>query len=348
MKTGVGIDPRLGLTRDQQRILVQESAWLGFHSLWTPAGLTGRSIFQTCREWWEASSEVVEGGLTVGTSVLPVPGWSVPPLAAESASLSELTGGKFILGIGLGAYPAPALRESLGLPDVSALRLTRDYLTPLRGLLRGERVDYVGRSVALRGIQIDLKAPPTPVYLAALGPKMLRLAGEMADGVLPNWSSPRQVAWMRAQVAEGARAAGREASQVPFTQYIRVCVSDDVDAARSTLATQVLGYALARAGQPKELGYRGHFARMGFDDVLTRLEHRRAAGESVSALVDDVPPELLQTVGYFGTASAAPEAVRRLAEGLDEAVVRILTVHPGDLDACLQTVRALEPTGWAG
>src|SRR5438105_7917285 len=106
MRAGVGIDPRLGLSGEQQRALVQEAAHLGFDSLWTPAGLTGRSIFQTGREWWMATAEVVDGGLSVGTSVIPFPGWTVPPLAAESATLSEITGGRFQLGIGLGAYPS--------------------------------------------------------------------------------------------------------------------------------------------------------------------------------------------------------------------------------------------------
>src|SRR5216684_8028368 len=119
MKAGVGIDPRLGLSRTQQRALVQESARLGFESLWTPAGITGRSSFQICREWWEATTEVVAEGLSVGTSVVPFPGWTVPTLAAESATVSEITGGKFVLGIGLGGYPAESFRGSLGLPLVA-------------------------------------------------------------------------------------------------------------------------------------------------------------------------------------------------------------------------------------
>ena len=85
MEAGVGIDPRLGLSVAQQRTLVQEAARLGYDSLWTPAGLTGRSIFQTCREWWAATAEVVGAGLSVGTSVIPLPGWTVPPLAAVLA-----------------------------------------------------------------------------------------------------------------------------------------------------------------------------------------------------------------------------------------------------------------------
>jgi 5,10-methylenetetrahydromethanopterin reductase len=347
MKAGVGIDPRLGLSRDQQRTLVQESARLGYDSLWTPAGITGRSIFQTCREWWQATTVVVAEGLSVGTSVIPFPGWSVPPLAAESATLNEVTGGKFNLGIGLGAYPAESFRNQLGLPLVPPLALTRDYLRTLRPLFAGEAVDYSGKGVNLHGVRLQVKAPRVPVYLAAMGPRMLQLSGELADGVTPNWSSPEQIVWMRQQVAEGAIRAGRDPSQVPFAQYIRVCIDEDVDAARRAFATQVLGYGLARPGEPKDKGYRAHFGRMGFDELFSELEARRSAGSSVDELVDAVPGELLLSVGYFGSASGAPEAFRRLSRGLDEAMVRLITIRSGDLDGCLNSVRALEPSSWA-
>jgi alkanesulfonate monooxygenase SsuD/methylene tetrahydromethanopterin reductase-like flavin-dependent oxidoreductase (luciferase family) len=347
MKTGAGIDARLGLSRDQQRTLVQESARLGYASLWTPAGLTGRSAFQTCREWWEATTEVVRDGLLVGTSVIPIPGWTVPPLAAESASLNEVTGGKFNLGIGLGAYPAESVRTELGLPLIPPLAFTRDYLAPLRKLFAGETVDYTGQAVNLHGVKLGFKAPRVPIYLAAMGPQMLRLAGELADGVTPNWSSPEEIALMRQNVAEGARRAGRDPAEVPFAQYIRVCIDDDEEAARRTFATQVLGYAMARPGQPKTMGYRAHFGRMGFDDLLNQLEARRDAGEPLAALIDSVPPQLLLKVGYYGRPSGAAEALQQLAQGLDEAIVRLLTVRPGDLQACLTSVRVCQPSGWA-
>lgn len=346
MKAGVGIDPRLGLSRDQQRDLVQEAARLGFESLWTPAGVASRSIFQTCREWWQATTQVVAGGLNVGTSVIPFPGWTVAPLAAESATLSEVSGGRFKLGIGLGAYPAEEFRQQLGLPLVSPLALTRDYLATLRPLFAGATVDYAGKFVNLHGLQLGVKAPPVPVYLAAMGPQMLRLAGELADGVTPNWSSPDQIVWMRQQVAEGAFQAGRDPGQIPFAQYIRVCLDEDVDAARRAFTAQVLGYAMARPGQPKDKGYRGHFGRMGFEEVLVELEAQRDAGAKLADLVDVVPADLLLRVGYFGLPSGAAAALRSLARGLDEAMVRIITVRSGDLAACLATVRACRPAGW--
>jgi hypothetical protein len=134
---------------------------------------------------------------------------------------------------------------------------------------------------------------------------------------------------------------------VPFAQYIRVCVDEDEEAARRAFGIQVLRYAMARPGQPKTLGYRAHFGRMGFDEVLTKLEARRDAGTDLPQLVDELPVELLRTVGYFGRAGGAAEALSRLSRGLDEAMIRIISVGPGNLEACLHTVRACTPRGWA-
>lgn len=341
VKAGVGIDPRLGLSREQQIELVEEAARLGFDSLWTPAGVTARSIFQVCRNWWEAS------GLSTGTSVIPFPGWSLPTLAAEAASLNEVCGGTFSLGIGLGAYPSPAMLRQLNLPSAPPVAFTREYLAGLRTLLNGDTLDIEGSVIQLHGVQLGFKAPRTPVYLAAMGKQMLRLSGECADGVTPNWCSAEQVAWMRPLVEDGARKAGRDPKDVPFALYIRVCVDDDEDAARRTFAANMLGYAMARPGQPKDTGYRAHFGRMGFETVLSDLERRRDEGAKVADLVDLVPPELLLKVGYFGKPAGAATAMRELSAGLDEAMVRLITVRSGDLDACVTAINACEPNGWA-
>src|SRR5439155_1687477 len=202
------------------------------------------------------------------------------------------------------------------------------------------------KGLSLHGVQLGINAPAVPVYVAALGPQMLRLAGEYADGVTPNWCSAKQIEWMRAYVAEGARRAGRAADEIPFALYIRVCIDEDEEAARRAFATQLLGYALARPGTPKDTGYRAHFARMGYDEILSELEARREAGTPTAELVDAVPRELLLEVGYFGHARGAVDALRRLSHNLlEEAIVRLITVRPGDLQACLAAVGACQPGG---
>jgi hypothetical protein len=124
--------------------------------------------------------------------------------------------------------------------------------------------------------------------------------------------------------------------------YIRVCVDDDVAAARQALGQQVLGYALGRPGIPADAGYRGLFAQMGFDEVLRDLEARRGGGTAMTELVDAVPDQLLHAVGYYGPAAAAAAAFARLSTGLDEAIVRIVTARPG-LEPVIAAMTALAP-----
>ena len=204
-----------------------------------------------------------------------------------------------------------------------------DYLTVTRALLRGETVDYTGPSIELHGVRLGIQPPPqTPVYLAALGPEMLRLGGELADGICLNWCTAEQVAQSRALVAEGAARAGRHPAEVRIAEYIRVCVDDDVDAARRAFARAMMHYALGQLGAPPR-SYRAHFERMGFADDLRRIDAMRAANAPVEEVVDAFPAEMCLAVGYFGTAAGAAEHVRALAEGLDVALVRIVPARPG-------------------
>jgi alkanesulfonate monooxygenase SsuD/methylene tetrahydromethanopterin reductase-like flavin-dependent oxidoreductase (luciferase family) len=203
-------------------------------------------------------------------------------------------------------------------------------------------VTYEGPALSVAGTSIGSDFKPVPVYLAALGPQMLRLAGELADGVCLNWASPEQIAWSRTELAAGAKAVGRSADNLLFSMYIRVCIDDDVDVARRAFASQVLGYSMARPGVDRALAYRGHFGRMGFEEVLIDLEARRDAGAAMAELADAAPDEMLRAVGYFGPAKGAASAYAKLAVGLDETIVRIITARPGR-DPVLQAMEALTP-----
>jgi len=187
-------------------------------------------------------------GLPTGISVVPASGQPAAFYAEHAQRAWEGTGGTFTLGVGSGRMTNAAAR-------------VREYLAELRELLP--------------------EGPP--VNLAALGPLMLRLAGEVADGVLLNWCSPEWVGWSRARVQAAAAAAGRPAP--PIVEYIRTSVDPDPDLARATLGESALQYAL---GAP---AYRKHFERMGFADELRRVESdggapgpaRRGAGRAARA-----------------------------------------------------------------
>ena len=249
---------------------------------------------------WHAAS-----GLETGISVLPIQLWSADRLIAGARTALERTGGRFILGVGAGSVrerPIAALRE-------------------LTGVLRGGLRD-------------------APLYLGALGPQMLQLAGERYDGAALNWCSPVQTLWSRERVAAGALRVRRDPREIKIHQYIRVCVDPDVAAARAALATMVLGYAMGRPGADPTKGYRGHFTRMGFDATLTDLEAQRARGASEDELAAGLPDALLAGVGYWGPPEGAAAGFQRLTAGLDTAVVRVVPATGKGVDCVRLAMRS--------
>ena len=345
MDVGLGLDASLGMSFEDQATLSREAAELGYTSLWTPEGV-GVDSFQLSLMRWQATLDVVPGGLTTGISVSNVAYRGPAAFAISAGTLGAITGGRFILGIGSGRTYSAATRRSVGLGGGSALTIMREYLQTTRALLAGETVDFAGEAVTLHGVQLAIQPPPrTPVYVAALGPEMLRIAGECADGAALNWCSAEQVAWSRARIAEGAARAGRDPAAVRMAEYIRVCVDDDVATARRGLARATVGYALGQSvpsERERRFGYRAHFERMGFTPQLAELDAMRARGVAGNALLDAFPDEILNAVGYFGPAEGAAEAFARLAQGLDTAVVRVVAARPG-LDAVRAVMRACRP-----
>jgi alkanesulfonate monooxygenase SsuD/methylene tetrahydromethanopterin reductase-like flavin-dependent oxidoreductase (luciferase family) len=249
---------------------------------------------------WHAAS-----GLETGISVAPLERWSLAQLVAGAQLALDRTGGHFILGVGAGS-----VRER-------PIQKMRELAAALRSRLGTARI-----------------------YLGALGPKMLHLAGEAYDGAALNWSSPEQTLWSRERVAAGALHGGRDPRTIAIHQYIRVCVDPDVAAARAALANMVLSYAMARTGTDKTMGYRGHFSRMGFDEVLTDLEAKRARGVGDDELAALLPDELLARVGFWGRPEDAAAGFESLTAGLDTAVVRVVAAKNNDVECVRLAMRS--------
>jgi alkanesulfonate monooxygenase SsuD/methylene tetrahydromethanopterin reductase-like flavin-dependent oxidoreductase (luciferase family) len=219
--------------------------------------------------------------LGLATGVVPLPSRSPGLLAAAAATVQERSGGRLILGLGTG----PSSRGSLD-------RL-RSTVVALRTALGGGEgsVDGVPVRSSLR------LAKPPELWIAALGPRATRLAGEVADGVLLNWCTPDRVATATTQVAEGAHASGRDPSDVAIGVYVRAALAPGSrDGARAAAAEYGSYPAYAR-----------QFAMMGLDPtdaeavvagvMLTDragaadgLEAYRAAGARLPVIYPVLPP----------------------------------------------------------
>lgn len=343
MDIGIGLDFTLGLSYDEQAQVSAEAARLGYTSIWTPEG-NGEDSFQLCAMRWAATKDVVEGGLTTGIAVSPVALRTPVGFAMSAGTVSKQTGGKFILGIGSGGAYTGEYRRQWGVKEASSMQLMRDYVTTIRALVRGETVTCESSSFNYKGVNLGIQpAPQTPVYLAALGPEMLKLGGELADGISLNWCSADMIAWSRELVNEGAERAGRDPSEVKLAEYIRICVDDDIDVARRSYTKAVMGYALGRAGAKKPMGYRAHFERMGFAEDLRKIDEMRARKAPADEVIDAFPEKLLRHVGYYGPAAGAAEAFSKLAVGLDCAIVRVVAARPG-IDSTRAVMEACQPS----
>jgi F420-dependent oxidoreductase-like protein len=195
-------------------------------------------------------------GIELGTAVIPVAQRHPLMLASQALTVQAATGNRLTLGIGTGI--AAMVTGMYGLPtDRPALRM-REYLQVLRPLLHGDPVDFTGETLrAVGAVQLrPTQLPAAPqVLLAALGPAMLRVAGELADGVATWMTGPRTLAeHIVPSVNKAAAAAGRPSPRA--VAGLPVCVTDDADEVRARFGEQ-----FAMAGQVPE--YRAMLDREG-------------------------------------------------------------------------------------
>ncbi len=171
-------------------------------------------------------------GIRVGTGVQPIQTRHPMALAQEALTLSALSDGRFTLGIGLSH--AVVSHGMWGIPWDRPVRRINDYLDCLLPLLTTGEVDAVGQTTTARGQVRVPGASPPPVYLAALGPQMLRIAGRRTAGTLTWMAGPRTLAgYVVPTLLAAAEDAGRQAEVIAA---LPICVTDDPAKARTTAA----------------------------------------------------------------------------------------------------------------
>jgi F420-dependent oxidoreductase-like protein len=197
--------------------------------------------------------------LGVGTIVVPVNPRPPLTLASQAQTTQAATHGRFRLGLGLGAH-APE-EKAFGVAWPNPVRRLREHLQVLRSINDTGKVDFHGEEftaspdwpAALPG------GTPLPVYVAAMGPKALRVTGELADGTMPYLAGPRTIAeFIRPTIDAAAADAGRPTPEV--IAAVPVLVTDDVDEGRAAAADALAFYAAIPS-------YQRVIAREGVDNL---------------------------------------------------------------------------------
>ena len=274
MKFSVRVNNDLGL--EELRAVAAAAEQAGFDQLWISNDLFLRS------------APVLAGALAAGTArislgiaVMNPYSVHVSELAMLAATGQEVSGGRFLLGLGAGAEQ---FLGWAGLTRARPLATTRSALVTVRALLGHADVDRA-LLPAWFGPQSVLRFPlarPVPVYIGAMGPKMLEMAGGHADGVLPLLYPPERYSDVRSQVLAGAARRQRD---VDLPACFWVSLSDDPATARTALAEKLAYYGpsisagvLAAAGlRPQDfapaarLAHGGHGAARLIDDRMLAL-----------------------------------------------------------------------------
>jgi F420-dependent oxidoreductase-like protein len=180
-------------------------------------------------------------GIEVGTAVTPTYPRHPLALASQALTAQAVTGNRFTLGIG--PSHRPIIEEQFGYSYDRPARHTREYLSALMPLLRGEQAAFRGEVITAAGqVQVPGARPPS-VLLAALGPVMLAIAGELADGTVTVWTTPRTIAeHIAPAITRAAAAAGRPAPRI-VADIIIIATADAAG------ARERVGAAMGGAGQ---------------------------------------------------------------------------------------------------
>ncbi len=258
--------------------------------------------------------------LLLGTGVVGI--WSRSPvtMALQAASLNELSDGRLLLGLGVQArnYVSGWHDRLYERP----IRAMREYVTILRRILTGEAVTFEGELFSVRDFQLQVPLPEQSarLYVAAVGPQMIRLAGEVADGVLGYcWSAAYVRDVVLPCLREGAARAGRGVDEIDVAcGYPTVATADG--SGLEQVKGQVLMFATATSSSPF---YAESFAAAGFGDVVRELQERVAALDPDGAL-RAIPDEAADAM----TVSGSPDDIRRRVEELQGAGVGTVALNP--------------------
>lgn len=258
----------------------------GFASYWMPQifGLDALTALAV------AAREVPD--IEVGTSVIPTYPRHPMMLAQQALTTQQAIGGRLALGIGLSHKPV--VEGMWGYPFDKPVRHMREYLSALVPLLRDKRTSFGGETIVSRG-QIEVEAPAPPVLVAALGPQMLKLTGQIADGTITWMVGPRTLAELTVPtICEAAQAAGRSAPRI--VAGVPVCVTEQPDAARERAARDYAVYGQLPSyramldheglGGPQDLALIGTA-----DEVAARIETFREAGVTTLAASEFGSPD---------------------------------------------------------
>ena len=304
---------------------------LGYESAWVAEGHGGDhfAILAAC------ATQTSTIGL--GTGVTSVYVRSIPTIAMAAASVDDISGGRFILGIG--SSHKVQVEGEHGLPYGKPLTRVRESIALIRDLLRNGHAGYEGETLRVENFDLWFtpRNPTIPIYVSAVFPKMTALAGEIGDGILLTRSTLATAARVREVLAAGAASAGRDPRAITVASLLPTVVAES---RADALAALRPGLAFYAGFFPR---YNRLMAEHGFADEAAAVAAAWACGdrEAAERAVSDAMIDATSVAGTPDECRNKIEAYRQ--SGLDLPILSPYARGPGARARFERVIRACAP-----
>ena len=284
--------------------LIQQAESMGYDSVWTAEAYGNDAVTSAAYVLAQTSK------IRVGTAIMQMPARTPAMCAMTAMSLDQLSGGRFI--VGLGASGPQVVEGWHGVPYGKPVTRTKEYIQIMRKIFEregpvefdGQMYQMPNQSEGTTGLGKPLKsilaATDIPIYTASITPAGLRCAGEVADGVFPVWMDPNKYDVLGESIEQGFEKAGNGKSLKDFdiAPFVTVAMNDDLDAAYDALRPWLALYIGGMGAKNKNF-YHEYATRLGYGDAANQIQELYLSGKKPEAEAL-VPNELLYEVSLIG------------------------------------------------
>jgi len=323
--------------------MIKEADRLGLYAVWTAEAYGSDCI--TPLAWIGAQTERIR----LGTAIMQMPARTPANTAMTAMTLDQLSGGRFLLGLGLSG---PQVVEGWhGQPFGKPLTKTREYVAILRQIFKreeplahqGQYYQIPYRGAEATGLGKPLKSilhgrPDLPIYLAAIGPKNVALTAEIADGWLPIFFSPghyRQVYQPQVEAGFAKAGNGKSIKEFDIAASVPVVVGDDVAACRNKIKP-VLALYIGGMGARGKNFYHNLACRYGYQAAADEVQELYLSGKKQEAAAA-VPDALVDDVALCGPKARLKERLE-LWQNSPITTLNIMTSTPESLRVMAELV----------
>jgi F420-dependent oxidoreductase-like protein len=319
--------------------LAQEADRLGFSVVWAAEAYGSDS--PTMLSWIAGQTVQID----VGAAVMQIPARTPAMTAMTAATIDSFTGGRFRLGLGVSG---PQVSEGFhGVRFAKPLARTREYVEIVRRALAREPLAYDGDHYQLPlpdgpGKALRLTVHPVrdhiPIYLAAVGPKNLELAGEIADGWLAIFYSPEFASELLGHVAAGRAKAGKTLDGFDVVPSVPLVVGDDVESCAALVRWYAALY-VGGMGSREQNFYNQLASRMGYADAAHEVQELYLSKRQAEAAAA-VPMEFIDRTSLLGPVDRIAMRMRDYASS--GVTTLSVSLFVGDVEDGVRTLRAVK------